>query len=273
MKINPDAAVCIHAGPYSATVDPHGAALRALTYAEHPLLVDNPDPAAAAGAILAPWPNRTTAGQFTWAGENYQLEINEPARNTAIHGLLRERQWEVLDHSATHCTLGVTLDQRPWHVRWQARYTLHPDTGLDLQLRAHNLAEHSCPIGVGFHPYLTAWGAPVEECFFTAELVSAPFRREPMRGIVLDECFEVRLGARGKRGARLVNGAGNGVEITSEHPYFQIYTGGSGLAVEPQTCPPNMLRTGENLLALGADETATFGYGMRAIFSVRGQQG
>lgn len=290
-KINSDAPVCIHAGPYTATLDPHGATLRTLTFDEHPLVVDNPDPAAAAGAILAPWPNRTADGHFTWDGTAYQLEINEPDRSNAIHGLLRDKQWEVLERTETRCVFGVTLQQQPWHIRWEAHYTLHPETGLDLQLQAHNLGQSSCPIGVGFHPYLTAWGTPLAESYFTIALTErieldrtrllptgqryphTPFQEESMAMIELDGCFEVQLGVGGKTRARLTNKAGNGVEIRSSHLYFQVYAGGCGLAVEPQTCPPNMLQTGAGRVELNAETSATFGYGLRAIFLDRGWQG
>ena len=41
------------------------------------------------GQLLAPWPNRVQDGSYEFAGESYQLALDEPERRNAIHGLVR----------------------------------------------------------------------------------------------------------------------------------------------------------------------------------------
>src|SRR5436190_23266581 len=43
---------------------------------------------AARGQPLIPWPNRLQDGCYVWDGEEHQLPLSEPAKHSAIHGLV-----------------------------------------------------------------------------------------------------------------------------------------------------------------------------------------
>jgi len=69
--------------------------------------------------ILFPFPNRVAGGVYTFEGQTYQLDVNEPARHNHIHGLVCNRPWQV---TAT----GASAQDGAWQ---QATIALadHPD--------------------------------------------------------------------------------------------------------------------------------------------------
>jgi Aldose 1-epimerase len=87
----------IRAGDYQASVTELGAGLRELTYRGRQLIAGyQPDelPPGGAGQLMLPWPNRVGGGRYDFCGASYQLDLSEPARGNAIHGLTRWANWE-----------------------------------------------------------------------------------------------------------------------------------------------------------------------------------
>ena len=56
-------------------------------------------PPYASGIVLAPWPNRIRDGRWMLDGRPQQLDLTEPGRGNAIHGLLRSRPYRVVGGS------------------------------------------------------------------------------------------------------------------------------------------------------------------------------
>ncbi len=52
------------------------------------------------GAVLVPWPNRLGDGSYEFDGQSHQLELNEPEKRNAIHGLLRWLPWRAVEREA-----------------------------------------------------------------------------------------------------------------------------------------------------------------------------
>ena len=49
------------------------------------------------GQQLLPWPNRIRDGLYTFGGEEQQLDLSEPDRHNALHGLVRHVVWDLMD--------------------------------------------------------------------------------------------------------------------------------------------------------------------------------
>ncbi len=49
-----------------------------------------------AGVVLAPWPNRTEDGCFTWRGTKHLVPVNEPERSNANHGFVLDAAWDLV---------------------------------------------------------------------------------------------------------------------------------------------------------------------------------
>lgn len=169
------------AGDYRASIDLHGGGLRGLWHSSRPLVQTYPEGVPAplsAGQVLAPWPNRTSDGVFAVDGTVYSLPINEPARNNAIHGVCNTVEWEVVGREVASKRKEPCKDQQcvqlrahvgpaqgwPWRLEVSAMWALRADTGLSVEWTPRNLADQRQPFGLGWHPYLSALGAPLDEC-------------------------------------------------------------------------------------------------------------
>ncbi|MBC2681291.1 aldose 1-epimerase family protein [Corynebacterium anserum] len=160
----------LSAGDYRASVSTFGGGTRMLTYRGRSLLTGfevGQFPPLSSGTLLAPWPNRTAEGVFSHDGELYSLEITEPGRATAIHGFVATSVWEVEQRSGSAVVLRLNSERRqgwPWPLEMRVRWSLDAATGLRAEFSVVNRADSSCPFGLGWHPYLSAHGAALEEC-------------------------------------------------------------------------------------------------------------
>ena len=310
-------ALQISAGNYTATIDPHGAGLATLLHDGKPLVAGYQHARPfTAGALLAPWPNRTGDGIFSHYGTIHRLRCNEADRNNALHGFAAEATWEITEHSPSAVTLqwqGPARTDWPWPLVYSITWAL-ADDGLSAELTVTNTGTDtstntgtetdtahpstaSSPFGVGWHPYLSALGAPLDECILSmpaaTNLPLDPDRLLPagpeipateivgkqqhMAGIELDHCFRLEKPQNDDGPARQIelrNADGHGAQLWADEHFgwCQVYTSpesapniGRALAVEPMTCPPNALRSGKSLLELPAGTTTQFRFGIVAV--------
>jgi aldose 1-epimerase len=247
------------------------------------------------GQVLIPWPNRLEDGAYEFDGRRHQLELTEPERGNAIHGLVRDAVWSVGEREAHRVVLEHVLRPQPGYpftLALAVEYTLS-ESGLRVQTTATNSGPDACPYGSGQHPYLTL-GTPTVDSL----VLSAPGRtvliederrlprgREPVDGTAYDFRAPREIGAttlddaftdlvRGVDGLARVelrdprSRAGLTLWMDESYRYLQLFTGDSlpdvrrrSLAVEPMTCPPNAFRTGEDLVRLepGATHASAWG--------------
>ncbi|QUG99986.1 aldose 1-epimerase family protein [Saccharopolyspora erythraea] len=292
-------------GAARAVVTEVGAALRAFEVGGVPYSETyGPDeqPPSAAGAVLVPWPNRVADGHWTLDGEPQQLALSEPARHNAIHGLLRHAPWRLVEHAESTVVLHAMVVSQPgWPVPLLTSigYTLDDD-GLTVTHTVENLGARATPFGVGVHPYPRAGHAETDDCVLRLAASSVlpvdPERLLPTRppralqgdeiefrtgrrlaGVLLDTAFGGAAPApddpRERIRHTLTDPTGHGVELWAD-PVFkwvQVYTAddfpgrGRAVAIEPMTCPPAALNSGEDLLVLQPGETWIASWGLRPL--------
>ena len=139
----------------SVLVSPTGASLHRYTVGERAVVVSMNT---FDGAVLAPWPNRITDGRYDFEGRSHQLPITEPARRTALHGLVAEADWTVVEADESSVRLELALEPTqgyPFPFALSMAYDLRDD-GLRIRAEARNTGSHRAPFGFGFHP----WFAP-----------------------------------------------------------------------------------------------------------------
>jgi aldose 1-epimerase len=287
-----------------ATVVEVGGGVREYVHGDRPVLHPYPREAVcdgAHGAPLIPWPNRLADGRYSFDGEQYQLELTEPEKHNAIHGLLRWRNWSAVERSADWVVLGTRLhptDRWPFALDVSVRYSLDAD-GLRVLTRARNIGDTACPYACGQHPYLSPGdGSRVDEC--TLELRAAtridtdperqlPTGRESVDGteydfrtprmigsLEIDYAFtDLERDAEGRAWLRLGCPDGHTVEMWSDqaYPVTEVYTAHTlaparqraGLGAEPMSAPPNALATGELIVRLepGEEHVAVWGVRLR----------
>ncbi|HEX3589335.1 MAG TPA: aldose 1-epimerase family protein [Pseudonocardiaceae bacterium] len=259
-----------------------GAGLRAFEWQGVPYLETYADsPALGSGAVLVPWPNRVAGARWDFDGAPQHLEVTEADRGNAIHGLTRHQPWRAVLRESASITLATDIEVQPgWPVPLYTSITYALDErGLAITHLVRNVGDRPVPFGVGCHPYPRAGLSPRDEC--TLELAAqtvlpldpatmipsgpptdvadtvADFRTpKPLAGVALDTPFgDCGPGEDGLVHHRLVGPVG-GVEVWAE-PVFgwvQVFTPdtfpgtGQAIAIEPMTCPPDALNSGQDLL-------------------------
>jgi aldose 1-epimerase len=293
----------IEAGGYRATVTQLGAGLRELTSHGQPLIAGydaDELPPAAAGQLLAPWPNRIGGGRYRFGGAEWQLALTEPAAGNAIHGLTRWMSWTAVRHDADSVLLRVALlgqQGYPFCLDIEAEYRLDAGSGLRVSVTARNPGGRAAPYGTGSHPYLTVPAPSVNDCELSLpaaywlpagdrgipEGVPRPVDGTPfdfrvphaLGGTRLDHALTGLARDGGDRAWAYLAAAGSRVGLWAGPGYrwLQVFTGDTlepprrrrALAVEPMTCPPNAFVTAEDLLVLEPGDSVTHTWGVQAF--------
>jgi aldose 1-epimerase len=148
-----------------------------------------------AGSVLAPWQSRLANGEWTDPLGNIQkLPINEKKFNNALHGLVLESEFEILeqrDASVLLSTLITPVAGYPYTVELKVKYELN-DLGFVCEFSATNLGDLAAPFAIGFHPYFAVEDparsmltVPAES-YFTQDEHKIPKVKEPASGTEFD---------------------------------------------------------------------------------------
>lgn len=288
----------IRAGEYTATITAQAGALRELRHRGRDLIVPFPEGGPIPdyrGIVAAPWPNRIADGRYTFDGAEYEVPVNEPERDCALHGLVFPQDWTLESHDESSVTLSCTPEPTPGYphtVRIGVEYRLSGD-GLYSRVTASNAGATAAPYGVCPHPYLVAGPAPLDEWILeipageflevtpdrllpketrTVEGHGFDFRSPRAIGVTeIDHAFtDIAFDGAGEARMLVRDPGGTGVGMTWDRTcqWIQIHTADKqppapnrlGLAVEPMTCPPDAFNSGVDLIRLepGATHEASW---------------
>ncbi|MGJ9372450.1 hypothetical protein [Nesterenkonia sp. CF4.4] len=138
--MNATNSVSITGGGYTAEVSLLGGQLLTLTHHEDELIVPAAKTEGAfAGAVLAPWPNRTQGGSYTYAGTEHVLPINEEGTGAALHGLLTDLPLHVVSEKESEVRLAGWMESSegyPFGLDIALTYRVSADVGLAATLMA-----------------------------------------------------------------------------------------------------------------------------------------
>lgn len=292
----------IAAGSQRATIVEVGGGIREYRVGDRDVLQPYPQTQmcdGAHGAPLIPWPNRLADGRYSFEGTEHQVSLTEPDKHNAIHGFLRWRPWQPVEHSSDRILMAASLfplEGYPFALDVRVDYRLD-DAGLTVTTTATNVGDDTCPYGCGQHPYLSPGSSArglVDDCTLHLDagtrIVTDPARELPVgtesvagtpydfRGgkklgdLEIDYAFTdlVRDDA-GLAWVRLLAPDGRCTElwVDDAYPIVELYTGDTlaperrrrGLGSEPMTCPPNAFQSGEGVIRLepGQSVSATWG--------------
>lgn len=297
-------------GAYRAVVTQVGAGLRELELlgadgAARPLVhaFAAHEPAhGGAGQLLAPWPNRVADGRYQFDGEERQLDLSEPARGNAIHGLVRWAAWNLDEQSPDRVVLSHRLYPHPGYphvLDLTAVYALS-DAGLEVVFTARNVGPKVAPYGFAAHPYLIPAVQPEAGAVdqWTLHLPAERWVRADQRlnpvGLadvdgsgydfrvarqlgptVLDTAFgglQRELDGIGR--VRLSEPGGGSVTLWMDRglEWVQVFTADpltgarhrAAVAVEPMSCPPDAFNSGTDLIRLEPGVTVGHRWGIHA---------
>ena len=297
----------VSAGDYSAVVVSQGAGLREVRHAgrlltEAPPVGPDEKPPLSAGLVLAPWPNRTADGRFTFDGVEHQLEITEVDRNNANHGFVRTVEWALYDATERSVTLGVPIGRHPgwpFELTLVVDYAVDATDGLTVTSTVTNSGDVRAPFALGFHTFVRAGDAATDDCTLTVPadrtLPLDPERQLPqgdptpvdgtdrdfragrrLAGVWLDTPFTDFAAADGRHVSSLADPDGRATELwtdtafrwaqvfTADPDHDQAFPGrGRAVAVEPMTAPPNALASGDDLVVLEPGQRWSGQWGLR----------
>ena len=289
-------------GPVTAVVAELAASLRRVQVGGTDIVQDyglDALPSGASGIVLVPWPNRVRDGRWTLDGKAQQLDVTEPSKGNASHGLLRNAGYAVAERSDSTVTMAATVFPQhgyPFHLDVTVRYALTP-SGIEITYGVRNVGEGSAPFGIGSHPYLRVGDAAMRDLVVTVsgerlletDERSLPLRAVPvdgspqdlrggaaLRGLDLDTAYTGLATVDGRVRHRLTAPDGTAVELAAE-PVFrwvqvfttEVYDTDDGridaVAVEPMTCPADAFNSGTDLLHLGPGEQWSAGWSLALV--------
>ncbi|HET6399453.1 MAG TPA: aldose epimerase [Candidatus Thermoplasmatota archaeon] len=291
----------LQAGGTTVTVSPYGASLRRawteqagvrreLVWGYH----GRDAKRGGQGDVLMPFAGRIAGGTYTFGARELRLPANDKAGPNAIHGLVRNRTWEVEAASSSAVAFVLRLRPQeeagyPFDVLLRVVYEARQD-GLACRFEAQNLGQEPCPFGAGFHPYLvpastvdaarlhvpaSAW-VERDGVLPTGALRPVPEALElrgdrAIGGLRLDDCFTGL--ARDHDGLARVRLDALELWMDASFPFVQVFTGDTlgpharqAVAVEPMTCGPGAFRhPGLGRKVLQPGETARGTWGVRPV--------
>jgi aldose 1-epimerase len=275
-----------------AVISEHGATLLDARF-DGRRVIDGPARAEPAlghhGAVLAPWPNRTAGGEYRFDGRLHRLPCNDQQYGHAIHGFVFDETWEVTDREAARVVLRRTVDHPPgypFRLLLELAYSVGRD-GVRCDARWTNAGDQIAPFGLGFHPYLRPGPSPLDEWMLSVPagevMDSDPTTKLPrtarrsseedfgtpmqIRDRRFSRCYGALARTDGIATVRVQDHSGVYVALRMSESFrwVQVFTGDvpdprwkrRAVAVEPQTCPPNALVSGTDLLRLVPGESGT----------------
>ncbi len=270
-------------GPVDAVITSVAAALRLLTVDGHDLVQgfdESVSPPFGCGIVLVPWPNRVRDGRWVHGEGTLQFDLTEVDRTNAIHGLLRNTPYHLVEKSNDAVTLGAAVVPQhgyPFHLWTTVEYRL-TGNGITVTHAVTNLGEHPAPYAVGTHPFIRVGAHPVDELTISARTVEHvmvddrlnPVGFEPATGawdltagrtvgeLALDDAFRVEPDDDGMVRTVLTAADGSETEVwqDGDWQWLQLFITRSfptpdgpvtAIAVEPMTAPADSYNSGVGL--------------------------
>lgn len=254
-----------------------GASLQELTLSGKQLIVDLAPLKYAdtyASSILFPFANRIKDGQYQFEGTNYQLETNQKEENNALHGLVYNKTFEIVESTSSTNEAYVSLkyieDTKtigfPFTYEISVSYRFTNDS-LTLGVIVKNTDIKPFPFTLGWHPYFLSANLFESSLVFKSDekfvlgdrnitTGSEPFNHEgsfQIQDKSLDDCWNLDSNAIGFHTPdyRFV------IESSDVNNFLQVYTPPkeNTIAIEPTTGISNSFNNQIGLKTLNPGET------------------
>lgn len=248
--------VDLSAGSVRLVIDSaRGARLSSLSIAGDEMLVGPLDesgrqrPAFEWGSYpMAPFAGRIRHGRFDFQGGHFEIERRmEPH---AIHGMVDDVEWSVVERTTTDLRVSVEIDRRwPFGCSVEQHFSLSADR---LRIRGTIIARDTMPAQIGWHPWFRR-PTTIDHAFtewLPRDTDGLPVRHSvgdpPTLDSTVDDCF---VATGGPIAARV---GSSRLTLSSDCSHWVVYNGAPhGVCVEPQSGPPNAAETGPFVLQRG----------------------
>ena len=246
------------------------------------------------GAHLIPFPNRLKGGAYSFGGRRYELPINFPKHQSAIHGFIEHRPFEVASVELGKAAATVKLLYRyngelvgyPFPFLAEPTYRLCDEEFL-CRVKITNTGQTKMPLGHGWHPYFQT-GSRVDDFELKLPVVSKIQTDENLIPTGTEKKFsgfrefQKIGGANFDTGFKLTNPAAGRVEVLlrdatqnvtihlwqeagpGKYNFVQIYIppDRNSIALEPMTCKADAFNNGDGLIVLEPGESFEGSFGV-----------
>ncbi len=234
------------------------------------------------GSNLFPFPNRIDSGKYEFEGNKYQLFVNFPQENNAIHGLIFDKPFEVIETKNSDVAASAKLRYSskgnfqgyPFRFELDVDFIFEENKGLTVSTTFANSDNKTIPVADGWHPYFQLqskvdellFSFPSEKTYEVNDRLipsgkSIDYKLFNSQKQVKDTTYDTCFGLNEKEGTALITiydpALQGGVSIWQEtgkdkFNYLQIYTPPTRktIAIEPMTCIPNSLNNKVGLISL-----------------------
>jgi aldose 1-epimerase len=255
---------------------------------------DDTTPPFGCGIVLVPWPNRVRDGRWTHHGRTLQLDISEPELGNALHGLLRNTPYQLVERTNDAiCLRAQVFPQNgyPFGLDTHVRYTLVAD-GIHVTHTVRNVGSSCAPVAIGAHPFLSIGDVPTETLTLTVladhhidvDDRLNPVGTAPVDGtdwdlregrtvatLDLDDAWSGLTQTEGRSVHSLSTDDGRTVSLWADEQfdYVQVFITrefprwGTAVAVEPMTAPANAFNSGEGLRWIEPGDSWSVSWGIR----------
>ena len=187
----------LHHGDWQALICPEqGAAFSSLQWRGRDVLVPKPEGARHPGAYgafwMLPWANRLDGGRIA----GHVMPINRAAEATAIHGMARDRPWEVTSAAPDQVILQQRLTFAPFDYVARLALSLDAD-GVVMEMECRHEGATPVAYGMGWHPWFMRSVATSLHLQATQrashDVRGLPDSLTPCKGIAADEAGLIGL--------------------------------------------------------------------------------
>ena len=246
----------------------------------HPLTYNN----TYASAILFPFANRIADGSYVFDHKTYQLDINQKEENNALHGLVYNKTFEIIDQKTTPEKAEVLLRYEelmyskgfPFTYTIDLTYILTKDS-LDLNVTVKNSDTKTFPFTIGWHPYFISQDLSKsavhfkshQKCVFDERnitqrmdkiAIDEPFLIEDKS---LDDCFSLDFNEIGFETPQY----SFSLKSSEKDNFLQLYTPPhqNAIAIEPTTGISDSFNNGVGLKTLKSNDSYHINWNLKII--------
>jgi len=227
-----------------------------------------------ASAILFPFVNRVKNGTYTFMHKQYTLDLNIKEENNALHGLVFNKEFKIIQQETTDDSATVTLEYVekkrtkgfPFNYSIQLTYTL-TNSSLNLQVKIKNTDTHPFPFTIGWHPYFISSNLSESYLSFNSDqkiTFNDAMILEKTKNINHDKDLQIK--DRQFDDCYILNNNSIGfktpdysikINSSSKENFIQLFTPNleNTIAIEPTTGASNSFNNKIGLQILEADET------------------
>ena len=226
-----------------------------------------------ASSILFPFTNRIKNGKYRHEDKEFSLKLNFQQEKNAIHGLVYNKQFTIINEKYNHHFGQVVLAYSqlkkengfPFLYSIYITYTLEKDV-LRIKIDVKNNGKNTFPFCIGWHPYFNT--SNLSESYVTLNTDKKllldehkipvrlkkinPVYKEKIENKSFDDCYLL------KENAVYLETPDYKVKLESstQENYLQLYTPNDRncIAVEPMSAPSNSFNNKIGLQYLNADE-------------------